>query len=98
MGLWSRVQQALWTGAVVKDYGVLSDGSIGRQHRTLFSAWCSVPALPKSAQSAAIPLYSRHEWYGGGPGHASTRTAGRCLWTGGIGLESGFGARFRGGD
>jgi hypothetical protein len=35
MGLWSRVQQALWTGAVVKDYGVLSDGSIGRQHRTL---------------------------------------------------------------
>jgi hypothetical protein len=77
---------------------VLSDDSIGRQHRPLFSAWCSVPALPKSAQSAAIPLYSRHEWYGGGPGDASTRTAGRCLWTGGIGPESGFGARFRGGD
>jgi hypothetical protein len=35
MGLWSRVQRTLWTGEVVKDYGVISDGSIGRQHRTV---------------------------------------------------------------
>lgn len=35
MGLWSCLQQKLWTGEVIKDYGPISDGSIGRQHRTL---------------------------------------------------------------
>ena len=35
MGLWNRIQRALWTGEVVKDYGAISDGSMGRQHRTL---------------------------------------------------------------
>jgi hypothetical protein len=34
MGLWNRIQRRLWTGEVVKDYGLVSDrsvrGAIGR--------------------------------------------------------------------
>jgi hypothetical protein len=33
--LWSRIEQKLWTGPVVMDYGVISEGKIGRQHRKL---------------------------------------------------------------
>jgi hypothetical protein len=35
MGLWSRIQSALWTGEVVKDYGAISERSIGSAKRSL---------------------------------------------------------------
>jgi hypothetical protein len=35
MGLWSRLQRTLWTGEVLKDYGVMGDRRIGSSHRTL---------------------------------------------------------------
>ena len=35
MGLWSRLQRTLWTGEVLKDYGVVGDRRIGASHRTL---------------------------------------------------------------
>ena len=35
MGLWNRIQRTLWTGEVVKDYGLISDRSVGGAHRTL---------------------------------------------------------------
>jgi hypothetical protein len=35
VGLWDRIQEKFWTGPVVKDYGVLSYGPVGRQHQTL---------------------------------------------------------------
>ncbi len=35
MGLWGRLQRTLWTGEVLKDYGVMGDRRIGSGHRTL---------------------------------------------------------------
>jgi hypothetical protein len=35
MGFWKAIQQRLWTGPVVKDYGAISDRSLGRQRRSL---------------------------------------------------------------
>jgi hypothetical protein len=29
MGLWSRIEQRLWTGPVVRDYGPISEGKLG---------------------------------------------------------------------
>jgi hypothetical protein len=29
MGLWSRIEQKLWTGPVVRDYGPISEGRLG---------------------------------------------------------------------
>jgi len=33
MGLWSRIERTVWTGDVVKDYGVISDGLINGVRR-----------------------------------------------------------------
>lgn len=33
MSLWSRLEQALWTGPVAKDYGVISEGKHGKATR-----------------------------------------------------------------
>jgi hypothetical protein len=33
MGLWQRIEQALWTGKVLKDYGTLSEGWYGGAKR-----------------------------------------------------------------
>jgi hypothetical protein len=35
VGVWSRVQRTLWTGAIVKDYGAIGDRQFGRARRTL---------------------------------------------------------------
>ncbi len=35
MGLWSRLLRTLWTGEVLRDYGVIGDREIGSGHRTL---------------------------------------------------------------
>ena len=35
MGLWSWIQRRVWTGEVVKDYGVISDREIRSVHRSL---------------------------------------------------------------
>jgi hypothetical protein len=35
MGFWSAIQQKLWTGRVVKDYGTISDRSVRSAHRSL---------------------------------------------------------------
>jgi hypothetical protein len=35
MNLWSAIQQRLWTGRVVKDYGTIGDRSVRRAHRSL---------------------------------------------------------------
>lgn len=33
MTLWKRIEQALWTGPVTKDYGVVSEGRYGAAKR-----------------------------------------------------------------
>jgi hypothetical protein len=35
MSLWSRLEQALFTGKVLKDYGPLSEGRYGAANRTV---------------------------------------------------------------
>jgi hypothetical protein len=35
MSFWKRVEQALWTGTVLRDYGPLSQGRYGRTKRTV---------------------------------------------------------------
>ncbi|MCI0721587.1 MAG: hypothetical protein L0338_21830 [Acidobacteria bacterium] len=35
MGLWKRVEQVLWTGTVMRDYGPLSEGRHDRTNRTV---------------------------------------------------------------
>ena len=35
MGLWSRIERALWTGEVVKDYGVIRERSVRGPRRKL---------------------------------------------------------------
>lgn len=35
MGLWKRIEQALWTGKVLKEYGPLSEGRYGGAKRTV---------------------------------------------------------------
>ena len=35
MSLWKRVEQALWTGNILRDYGPLSEGSYGASKRTV---------------------------------------------------------------
>jgi len=35
MGLWGRIERALWTGAVIKDYGVISERSVRGPRRKL---------------------------------------------------------------
>jgi hypothetical protein len=35
VSLWKRVEQALWTGRVAKDYGVVSEGKHGAATRTV---------------------------------------------------------------
>lgn len=35
MGLWRRIEQALWTGKVLVDYGAVSEGSYGASKRTV---------------------------------------------------------------
>ena len=35
MSLWKRLEQALWTGPVAKDYGVVAEGQYGAAKRTV---------------------------------------------------------------
>ena len=35
MGLWKRVEQAFWTGDILKEYGPVSDGRYGATKRTV---------------------------------------------------------------
>jgi hypothetical protein len=35
MGIWKRIEEALWTGPVVKDYGAISSGRYGAALRTI---------------------------------------------------------------
>jgi hypothetical protein len=35
VSLWKRLEQALWTGAIVKDYGALVQGKYGAAKRTV---------------------------------------------------------------
>jgi len=35
MGLWKRIEQTLWTGKVLREYGPLSEGRIGPARRTV---------------------------------------------------------------
>ena len=35
MGLWKRIEQALWTGRILKDYGPVSEGQQGAAKRTV---------------------------------------------------------------
>jgi hypothetical protein len=35
MSIWKRIEQAVWTGTVIKDYGPLAQGEYGRATRTV---------------------------------------------------------------
>ena len=35
MSLWKRIEQALWTGKILKEYGPLSEGRYGAAERTV---------------------------------------------------------------
>ena len=35
MGLWKRIEQALWTGKILKEYGPVSEGRHGGAKRTV---------------------------------------------------------------
>ncbi len=35
MSIWKRIEQALWTGPVLKDYGAISNGRYGAAKRTI---------------------------------------------------------------
>jgi hypothetical protein len=58
MGLWSRIEQRLWTGPVVQDYGLISEGK-----RRIFTRRVSVFLAEKGGtrrlfirESGRVPL------------------------------------------
>jgi hypothetical protein len=53
LSLWKAIQQRLWTGPVVKDYGTISDRSMGRQRRTLSAVL---------SEKEGRRLYLRESW------------------------------------
>jgi hypothetical protein len=56
MGLWSRIEQRLWTGSVVEDYGLISEGKRG-----IFTRRVSVLLTEKGGMRR---LFIRESWRG----------------------------------
>jgi hypothetical protein len=57
LGFWKAVQQRLWTGPVIKDYGEVSNRSVRGAHRTLSAVL---------SDKGGRRVYLRESWRGFG--------------------------------